>query len=31
LKEEFPAKSEKEILDLSFLNAIPGTNLADAL
>lgn len=31
LKDEFPAKSEKEILDLSFLDATPGTNLAIAL
>lgn len=31
LAEEFPSKSEKEILDLSFLNILPWTNLADAL
>lgn len=31
LKDEFPANSEKEILDLSFLNVTPGTNLAVAL
>jgi hypothetical protein len=31
LKEEFPSNCEKEILDLSFLNATPGTNLADVL
>lgn len=31
LKDEFPAKSEKEILDLSFLSVAPGTNLATAL
>lgn len=31
LKEDFPAKSEKEILDLSFLSVPVGTNLAIAL
>lgn len=31
LKDMFPAKSEKEILDLSFLSLAPGTNLAEAL
>lgn len=31
LAEIFPAKSEKEILDLSFLNVATWTNLADAL
>ncbi len=31
LKDIFPAKSEKEILDLSFLSVAPGTNLAEAL
>lgn len=31
LKEEFPAKSDKEILDLSFLDVKIGTNLAVAL
>lgn len=31
LKKEFPAQDEKEILDLSFLDNLPGTNLADAL
>jgi len=31
LGEEFPAKSETEILDLSHLDTVPGTNLAQAL
>ena len=31
LKEEFPAKDEKEIMDLSSIKAEPGTNLADLL
>lgn len=31
LKEEFPAKDEKEILDLSSYNAKPGTPLAELL
>jgi phenylalanyl-tRNA synthetase beta chain len=31
LKDEFPAKTETEILDLSHLNTKPGTNLAEAL
>ena len=31
LSDEFPQKSETEILDLSHLDAAPGTNLADLL
>ena len=31
LKEDFPAKSETEILDISHITATPGTNLAEAL
>ncbi len=31
LKEEFPAKDEKEIMDLSSIKAEPGTNIADLL
>lgn len=31
LKEEFPAKDEKEIVDLSSFQAIPGTPLCDVL
>lgn len=31
LKDEFPAKSETEILDLSHIEAKPGTNLAEVL
>jgi len=31
LKDEFPAKTETEILDLSHLEAKPGTNLAEVL
>lgn len=31
LKEEFPASSETEILDLSHIDANPGTNLAEVL
>lgn len=31
LKDEFPAKDEKEIVDLSHIDAKPGTNLAEVL
>jgi phenylalanyl-tRNA synthetase beta chain len=31
LKEDFPAKTETEILDLSHIDAKPGTNLAEVL
>lgn len=31
LKEEFPARDEKEILDLSHIEAKTGTNLAEVL
>ncbi|MDD5769476.1 MAG: phenylalanine--tRNA ligase subunit beta [Candidatus Gracilibacteria bacterium] len=31
LKDKFPAKSEKEILDLSFLNVVAGKSLSEAL
>ena len=31
LKDDFPAGDEKEILDLSHIEATPGTNLAEVL